>query len=104
MAAVSTVTNRRRILAGFMGMLFLCAMLFSAFYIAAESHHDCEGEDCPICACIDQCEGVLYRVSDDAPAAAAVLLPVLFLFLCELSQTSCILQETPVSRKVRLNN
>ena len=105
MAAVSTVTNRRRILAGFMGMLFLCAMLFSAFYIAAESHHDCEGEDCPICRVI-AANGAIFRLSG--------LVLLLLFFLRELREAGrfqrCggraffVSPRTPVGWKTRLNN
>ena len=45
--------NSRKIAAGIMGFMMLAFVLFSAFYIAAEAEHDCEGEGCPICVCIE---------------------------------------------------
>ncbi len=96
--------GHKRVAAGIMGLLMLFIMLFSSFYIAAEADHDCKGEDCPICACIWQCENALHQISTGITSCAAVIiffviLPVsifLFAFLFP--------QETPVSRKVRLNN
>lgn len=45
--------------AGIIPVLVLCAVIvlglaFASFYPAEEALHDCSGEDCPICAHIDQ--------------------------------------------------
>ena len=66
--------GHKRIAAGIMGILMLFIVLFSAFYIAAEADHDCTGEDCPICACIQQCENTLHQIGDGIASQAAVII------------------------------
>lgn len=97
------VSNSKRIVAGIMGILMLVCMLFSAFYIAAEIDHDCTGDDCPICVCIQQCVKILDQVADGA-VQVSVAIPVFFIFLFVLFSVRSIVQETLVSKKVRLNN
>ena len=36
----------------FMAVLFLIFTVYSVFYIAHESHHECSGEECPVCQVI----------------------------------------------------
>ncbi len=96
--------GHKRISAGIMGILMLFIMLFSAFYIAAEADHDCAGEDCPICACIAQCENILHQIGDGIASCAAVIISIVFLFVSVFLFATLFPQETLVSRKVRLNN
>ncbi len=93
-----------RIAAGVMVLITLAAVLFSAFYIAAEADHDCSGEDCPVCACIRQCEQVFRGVGYGTAArsvAAASFIPVLTVAAFFAAAAA---QDTLVSGKVRLNN
>ena len=94
-------------LAGMLG-LGMCSLLLllhvcAFFYIAHEMVHECEGEHCHTCECIEMCEVFLQQVSG--------LLPLVIAFL--LSYSVCvhsviilknICRHTPVSTKVRLNN
>ncbi len=98
------VSKHKRITAGILVMFIFFTMLFSAFCIAAEADHDCTGEDCPICACIQQCENTLHQIGDGIALQAAVIIPVIFIFLCISLFTLGLPRETPVSGKVRLNN
>lgn len=85
-------------------IVLLSALLFSAFFIAAETGHDCSGEDCPICVVLEQCENTLHQMNGGLTAVIALILPITFflpaysLFVCDQSS------KTPVSNKVRLNN
>ena len=94
----------KRITACIIGILMLINLLFSAFYIAAEVDHDCAGEDCPICACIAQCESILHQISDGIVSQAAFVFPIVFLVVSIFLYTILFTQETLVSRRVRLNN
>ncbi len=94
----------RRSTAAIIGILMLFVMLFSAFYISAETDHDCTGEDCPICACIQQCENTLHQIGDGIASSAAVIIPFAFLLVSIFHLASLFPQETLVSRKVRMNN
>lgn len=94
----------KRIAAGIIGIMMLFITLFSAFYIASEADHDCTGEDCSICACIQQCENTLHQTGDGAASQSAVIIPVVFMLVFAVLFVAVFPQGTLVSRKVRLNN
>ncbi len=94
----------KRTLAGIMGLMMLVIVLFSSFYVAAEADHDCTGEDCQVCVILHQCENILRRAGEAAAVLSAAVLPVLFTILAVLCLAAAVLQETPVSQKVRMNN
>ena len=53
------MTKRTRTLFALAAALLAIVMLFSVFYIAAETGHDCAGEDCRICRQIAICRDTL---------------------------------------------
>jgi hypothetical protein len=87
-----------------LGMLALLSMLFSVCLVCVETHHHCHGEDCPICACINQCRENLRHLSGGLIPAVFCL--ALFMTVLKISMLFIALSanETPVSLKVRLNN
>lgn len=93
-----------RITAGIMGLMMLVLIAFSAFYIAAEADHDCSGEDCLICACIHQCENTLRGIGNGTAVKSAVVVAIVFILLAAAFVIPPELQDTLVSKKVRLNN
>ncbi|MBE6003126.1 MAG: hypothetical protein E7232_03405 [Lachnospiraceae bacterium] len=96
--------NSNKIIAAIMGVMMLVVVLVSASYVAVESGHDCTGEDCPICACINQCENTLRQVGGGVDFQADTVLPVVFILIMAVSGSAILTAETPVSRKIRLNN
>ena len=100
----SNTAKANRIAAGIMSIMLLVIVLFSSFYIAAEADHDCTGEDCPICACIQQCDNTLRRIGNGSAAQSSAVVPVLFILFVSALFVAEFSQETLVSRKVRLNN
>lgn len=94
----------KRILSGTMAALFLAVMLFSSFFIAVEADHDCTGEDCPICAVIHQCENTLRSVNDGQAVQAVIVPFMLSCLLAAFLYKPYLVQETPVSEKVRMDN
>ena len=100
----SSTAKVLRITAGIMGLMMLFIVLFSAFYIAAETDHDCCGEDCPICACIHQCENTLRGIGGGVAVRSGAVAPVIFVFFVAAFVITAVSQDTLVSRKVRLNN
>ncbi len=100
----SNTANVKRIAAGIMGLMMLIIVLFSAFFIAAEADHDCTGEDCPVCACIQQCENTLRGIGDGTAAQLSAVVPVFFLLFFAALFVAEFSQETLITRKVRLNN
>ena len=93
----------KRITACATGILMLALVLFSAFYIAVETDHNCSGENCLVCVYIQQCENILRQVGHST-AQVSIASPVIFLLLLALCSLYSFPQETPVSKKVRLNN
>lgn len=88
-----------------MAMIFIVMMLFSYYFVAVESgHHDCCGEECPICSLIEQC---VQNIRSAGNAIAVVFVAVALLYIA-VSFTgkvriNDILTETLVGTKVRLN-
>ena len=85
-------------------LLLFFALLFSVHLVAAETDHDCTGEDCPICAVIHQCENTLRSLDPGfvfQPFAAPL---ILFNLLAVSLPGAYFVQETPVSEKVRMDN
>ncbi len=108
---MGTATNGRsffgrfmKILAPCIVILMLCVMVFSFMFIVSETDHDCTGEDCPVCALIQQCEQTVRSVGGDVSAAAVSLLFSAFIVAAFLIPCNTILYFTPVSLKIRLNN
>lgn len=87
-----------------LGMAMLVVVLFSAVFVASESQHDCQGDECPICAVLQQCENNLNQLgSGIVPLAVAVM--VVFCFVAGVSDSGVFrIFSTPVSNMVRLNN
>ena len=99
----SKCVKKNRIAAGIMGFMILFTVLFSAVYITLEADHDCECEDCPICVCLQHCEKILFQSGEVFSYTTAVV-PVICLLLLSILFKSSFLRETPVTKKVRLNN
>ena len=93
-----------RCAAGILGIGMLVIVLLSAIFITVEADHDCTGEECPICVSIRQCESTLRQIGNSAAAGIMVSVPVLIVFFAVTLFAGILRQETPVSRKVRLNN
>ncbi|MBQ6967139.1 MAG: hypothetical protein IJP84_04465 [Lachnospiraceae bacterium] len=87
-----------------MAFMMLFVVLFSAFFIAVEANHHCEGDDCPICACIAMCENTLRQTGAGTAHLIAVVFPISFILIAAFLQETGLKQETLISRKVRLNN
>jgi hypothetical protein len=87
-----------------MAVMMLLVVLLSSFFIAVHADHDCTGEDCPICACIQQCENTIRGIGSGITVGAAVIVPVLILLLIISFGVPSFQRDTPVSAKVRLNN
>ena len=94
----------KRLAAGIMALMMFVIVLFSVSFIAAEADHDCCGDDCPICACIHLCENTLEQIGSGVATQAAVIIPAILFCISILLSVCVCRQETPVSRKVRLNN
>ncbi len=87
-----------------MAALMLLVLLYASSFIPAHIHHDCSGEDCPVCACIQHCENTLRAFGSNTQGGLILLIPVLLILLCISLPAVFFTEDTPVSDKVRLNN
>ena len=82
----------------------LIVMLASSDYLVEHMHHDCCGDECPVCAVMAQCVNNIKTIS----AAVIVVYAVLSLMI-SLFKDSCIISGESfayslISQKVRMNN
>ena len=98
------MTNKRRALSLFMLLLIAFVLVASFYFILHETHHDCAGEDCPVCAMIAVCRNTLKTVfTAFLLTLSAVAARRAGLAVGSFSH-SFTLDETPVSLKVKLLN
>ncbi|MBR2834857.1 MAG: hypothetical protein IKE43_03970 [Coriobacteriales bacterium] len=93
-----------RITSTIMGLMLVALVLFSSFYLVAEANHDCSGEDCPICECIQQCIQTLQQIGEGAVSLTAAVIPAFACLILVFLPVTLLPQNTLVSNKVRLNN
>lgn len=98
------MTKRAKYMAVVLAFAVVFVMLWSSFYIAAESDHECTGENCPICEQISVCCNTIRTISSGiAAAVASVLLSYAFSRAVLLYKEETPIY-TPVSLKVKLLN
>ncbi|MGI6722349.1 MAG: hypothetical protein ACOX4I_07400 [Anaerovoracaceae bacterium] len=97
-------TKKQRILAGFISAAFVFVIFFSLLFIVEETHHDCPGEGCPICALIHQAEQALNQIGSGDPGST----PASTVHFSLLMAPCCLFLLVPavslISQKVRMNN
>lgn len=101
------MSRRRHVIALAVCIAMALAMLVSSAYIACEAahHHDCAGEDCPVCRFIAQ----VVQTRQEFGAAVLALLSACFILLARQmwrapEEAELPALGTPVSRKIRLND
>ena len=85
-------------------LLLLVTMLSAVLLIAAEAEHDCTGDDCPICACIRQCETCLSVLSGGCTGAFSFIAFGTFVIFIAKAAKDTFKSTTLVTQKVRLND
>jgi NADH:ubiquinone oxidoreductase subunit K len=94
----------RNVIAVLMCAALYFSVLFSAFFIADEYHHDCVGEVCPICQCIAECEAFVNQISSGLIIVFIALLTLAIAADSYRMFVSLFSANTLVTQKVRLNN
>lgn len=84
--------------------LLLILTLMSAYFIAAESIHECHEEDCPVCATLEVCEAVLNRIGGALPIACIASIDYMVMALCVKTVKPFVTVLSPVEEKIRMNN
>lgn len=94
----------RKITSLTMIIIVFFVVVLSTFYIAHEYHHDCDGDECPICILIEQCENTLKQIKDGISSGFRFIMPLFFVMTQLLYCVTYIISETLVSNKIRMNN
>ena len=84
--------------------MVLFVVMFSAHFVVSHADHHCTGHDCPVCACIQQCENILSGAGGGFLFMSAGILPVVLLFSKVVVSYFVSVSDTLVSSKVRMNN
>ena len=79
-------------------------VLFSSFYIADHANHDCIGEDCPVCAVMEQCRIILKTIGTAVLVTCACIASHILLQSNTLYQAYFFICNSLFSQKVRMNN
>lgn len=83
----------------------LTVMFFSIFFIGSEVNHHCTGEDCPICAEMEDCVSILNSIGAVLGLGCFLAAGVIFITtVIALARDKHIAADTLVSLKVKLTN
>ena len=100
---VCNMASKKRILSAALAVSVLFVVLYSVFFIAAESHHDCIGENCPICLQIQNCENTLKTLSSATAVTAVSAILCAAFFIIKTYNARPFVSATPISLKVKLS-
>ncbi len=85
--------------------LLLLTLFFSMLFISEEmGHHDCTGEDCPVCAVIDICINNVGKCGTAIIAAVAAVVVMITFSDADSIYKEEIIFSSLTGNKVRLNN
>ncbi len=84
--------------------LLLILFIFSGYYVAAESMHECHEEECPVCAVLQVCEAVLNTIGSALPIPLLASTIYIIYALAEKLSASVIPERSLVEEKIRMND
>ena len=88
--------------------MMLLAFLFYAFLISHEVNHHHEDErfhdDCPICKTLEQCEAIIHQLSSALAISVTVVFASVLFVLSVVFVSRDAVEDTLVSKKIRLND
>lgn len=91
-------------IAAFLAAAAAGVLVLSVAYVVREANHDCIGDDCPVCICIEQCLNNLRTLGTGVEVQAETFIvekfsaPPILLYVC------LIVPVTLINCKVRLDN
>ncbi len=98
------VFSMKRITAVLLTIVLCISVLGAVFCLAEHTHHDCTGENCAVCAVLEQCGERLHAAVSSASAAVMLLLTAMYAVGLTDSETCETSHVTPVTLKVKLLN
>lgn len=96
--------KRQKKTALIMCILFIVVTFACLFYIEKELTHECNGEDCPVCACIQQAQQMLKKLSTGTVVSQVAGLIFVVAVTSVFTRSLFIIKNSPIRQKVRLNN
>ena len=94
----------RKMIVAYVAFAMLFVVLFSAVFVTVEAFHDCDGDSCPICNLIQQCENNLNQLGDGSTPIYLAFLAVLLVAAVLSLEENVLVYSTPVSSMVRMND
>ena len=98
------MTGKKRFAAVIMCIMLVLSIFTASFYIVSRAHHECTGQDCPICHEIQLCVQFLNTVGGAVIIAVVVLFTVHVLLIVLTSFRHVCQNSTLVSLKVKLSD
>ncbi|MBC3888212.1 hypothetical protein GH810_07810 [Acetobacterium paludosum] len=95
--------NFRRIMSFCLVFIFLSVLFLSQIFIITHINHDCQGENCPICAEIHIAEAVLQQFGFAVQTVVISIAFVCFMAESILFPNQINLINTQVKLKIRMN-
>lgn len=96
--------KNRKLFAVILAAIFFATILFSYFFIVEQIHHDCTGEDCPICM---EIQAALQTISSIKILSTLPLILSVFYVITQLcmiiSESNCV-KDTLITLKVEFLN
>ncbi len=98
------VNKKSRIVAFLLAVFLLLAIFFYESFVVTHIHHDCVGDNCPICLEIQMVEGMIQQIGLALIGFVCILAGIHYA-IEYLSRTNLVpLFRTPVKLKVRMND
>jgi hypothetical protein len=98
------MAKNKKLLAGFIIIAVLFMLLFSVYFITAETRHNCIGENCPICLEVQACVQALNTLGTGLATTVAVFAAAHLFVICVIPVFHRSPSHTLVSLKVKLTN
>lgn len=83
-------------------VMFFFSMLYSVFFLVNNAHHDCTGENCPICEQLQIAENIVNKLSTAIVSIAAAIFLCVSAQTCSSSYHYIIVEDSPVRLKVKM--
>lgn len=96
------VKKTRNVMILMMIVIVFFGMLYSVFFLANNAHHDCTGENCPICEQLQVAENIVNKLSTAVISIGAAI------FLCVSTQAVSskyryiFVEDSPIRLKVKM--
>ena len=104
MVDMNRTKNTFNIILGILtSIIILAVMFFAAYYMEAEIHHECTGEDCPICAEIEMLQNAVRQIGTGVIYIVVVVMVYDSLTASVLTEYVDVCINTLVGDRVRLN-